>query len=243
VRPWKAVVLLPLLAPGCFQALLREAPSSTLAFTCAMMDPVQDDAVVVESWRGPDLALNVTPLLARLVPVLANLTGRDARLFSVGEQAGPPVPVGGWDRARLEAEAGPYLRQRTVTLRVLWVGSMADPATGLVAGPGTVAVALDSVAAGAQRMGRPVESVAFAVLLHQVGHALGETNQGVPVQDPDIQEREGPPGHDKDPAAVLNAAWDDARTMAWAGNATYDRFSAADLADWAAARGPGGVCT
>jgi hypothetical protein len=207
------------------------------------MDPVQDDAVVVESWLGPDAALDPAPLLARLVPLLANLTGRPPAAFSVALRQGPPVPAGGWDQAKLAAEAGPFLRQRTVTLRVLWVGSLAEPATGMVAGPGTVVVALDSVAAGAQRTGHPVDAAAFAVLLHQVGHALGATNQGVPVQDPDIQEREGPAGHDRDAAAVLNAAWDDARTMAWAGNATYDRFGAADLADWAAARRPGGVCT
>ncbi|HUR64082.1 MAG TPA: hypothetical protein VM241_06350 [Candidatus Thermoplasmatota archaeon] len=243
MRPWTVVVvLLPLLTAGCFQ-LLREGPSTTLGFTCAVLDPAQADAVVVESWLGPDVRLNATPVLARLVEVLAGLSGRSLSAFSIAQREGPAVPAGGWDRVRLAAEAGPYLGQRTVTLRVLWVGSMAEPATGFVARPGTVVVALDSVMAGAQQVGRPVEPVALAVLLHQVGHALGLVNQGVPVQDPDIQEREGPAGHDRDPAAVLNAAWDDARTLAWAGNATYDHFGAADRADWAAARGPGGVCT
>jgi hypothetical protein len=241
VRAW--VLVLPLLTAGCFQALLREGPSSTLGFTCAVLDPAQDDAVVLESWVAPDATVDVGPAVARLAAVLANVTGRAPATFSVVRQTGPAAPEGGWTRERLAAEAQPYLRQRTVTLRILWVDSMAEPATGFVAAPGTVVVALDSVAAGALLVGRPVGQVALAVLLHQVGHALGETNLGVPVQDPDIQDREGPAGHDRDPASVLNAAWDDARTLAWAGNATYDGYGAADLADWAAARQPGGVCT
>src|SRR5439155_1200292 len=111
------------------------------------------DAVVVESWVGPDVRLNVTPVLGQLAAVLGNVTGRGAGVVSVVERDGPPVPEGGWTREALAAQAQPYLRQRTVTLRVLWVGS-----------------------------------------------------------------------------------------MAWAANATYDGFGAADRADWAAARGPGGVC-
>jgi hypothetical protein len=241
VRAW--VVLLPLLTAGCFQALLPQGPSSTLAFTCALLDPAQADAVVVESWLGPDASLDAKPLLDRLAAVLADLSGRPASAFSVSERGGPPIPAGGWTREALAAEGQGYLRQRTVTLRVLWVGSMAETATGTVAAPGTVVVAVDSVAAGAQLLGRSVPEVALAVLLHHAGHALGLVNQGVPVQDPDIQDREGPPGHERDPAAVLNAAWDDARTLSWAGNATYDGFGAADRADWAAARAPGGVCT
>jgi hypothetical protein len=231
-----------LLTAGCFQALLRET-GSTLSFTCALLDPAVADAVVVESRIAPGGMLNVTPILARLAVVLGEVTGRDARAISVVQGEGPPEPPGGWNRSRLAAEAQPFLRSRVATLRILWVASMAEPATGMVAGPGTVVVALDSVLAGAQLVDRPPGEVALAVLLHQVGHALGEVNRGVPVQDPDIQEREGPPGHDRDPAAVLNVAWDDARTLAWEGNATYDHFSAPDLADWAAARRPGGVCT
>lgn len=243
MRAWVLVLLAPpLLTAGCFEALLREGTGSTLAFTCALMDPARSDAVVVESWLAPEASLNVTPLLARLVAVLADLTGRDPGVFSVSERHGPAAPEGGWNRSRLAAEAQPFLRSRVVTLRILWVASMAEPATGMVAGPGMVVVALDSVAAGAQLVGRPAGQVALAVLLHQVGHALGQVNEGIPVQDPGIQGREGPPGHAPDPAAVLNAAWDDARTLEWAGNATYDGFGAADLADWAAARRPGGVC-
>ncbi|HEX2065597.1 MAG TPA: hypothetical protein VHI93_02185, partial [Candidatus Thermoplasmatota archaeon] len=233
MRAWAA--LLPLLTAGCFHALLP-GPSSTLAFTCAVLDPAQADSIVVESWQGPGVTLDVAPLLARVADVLANASGRSPAAFSVAVREGPPVPEGGWTRDSLAAQGGPFLRQRAVTLRVFWVASLGEPATGLVATPGHVAVALDSVAAGAQRVGRAVPDVALGVLLHQVGHALGLVNQGVPVQDPDIQEREGPPGHHRDTAAVLHAAWDDARTLAWAANATYDGYTAADLADWAAAR-------
>jgi hypothetical protein len=237
------VLLVPLLLSGCFQAILREGPRSTLDFTCALMDSVQDDRIVVESWRAAEVDLNVTPILRHLVAILANLTGRDPGLFSVDERAGPDVPPGGWNRSRLAQAAGPYLRQRTVTLAVFWVASVGEwGPTGFLVAPGTVAVAMDNVAAGSARIGRPVAAVAQAVLLHEVGHALGQTNQGIPVQDPDIQDREGPPGHDRDPASVLHDAWDDAFKLAWAGNATYDGYPAPDLADWAAARSPGGVC-
>jgi hypothetical protein len=241
VRAW--LVLLPLLTAGCFQAILQAPGSSTLGFTCALMDPVQADGVVVESWLDPRSGMDVRPLAEGLLPVLANLSGRPSSAFSVRHEVGPAPPAGGWNRTNLAGAASSFIHGRTVVLRIQWVESMAEEATGLVAGPGNVVVALDSVQAAASRLGRPPATVAFAVLLHQVGHALGATNQGIPIQDPDIQEREGPPGHDKDPASVLNAAWDDARTATWSDNSTYDRFPAPDLADWAAARAPGGVCT
>jgi len=234
------------LLAGCFQALLQAEPSTTLGFTCTLMDPTQADSIVLESWVEPGTWLtpaNASTLLARFVPLLANLTGRPAGSISWSLADAPSPPAAGWNRTNLAGQAGPFLRQRVATMRIWWVASLREPATGLVAAPGAVAVALDSVAAAADRIGHPRAEVAFGVLLHQAGHALGETNQGVPVQDPDLQEREGPPGHDKDPTSVLNAGWDDARTLTWAANATYAGYPAADLADWAAARVPGGVCT
>jgi hypothetical protein len=246
VRPWAVVVVLgPLLLSGCFQALLREGPSTTLSFTCALMDPAQDDAIVVQSFLAPTApsSLGIGAILGRLVTVLSNLTGRPPSIFSIDQQAGRDPPATGWNRSLLADQAGGFLRQRTVTFHILWVDSLRETGTGFVAGPGTVVVALDSVAAAADRLGRPLAQVAMGVLLHQVGHALGETNQGVPVQDRRILQREGPPGHDLDPASVLNMAWDDARTVTWAEGTTYDRYPATNVADWAAARSPGGVCT
>ena len=157
-------VLLPLLTAGCFQALLREGPSSTLGFTCAAMDPVHADGLLVQSWTAPGLAFNATPALARLAPLLVNLTGRPPSAIQVEDRAGPAVPAGGWNRTLLAAQAQPFLRQRTVTLRILWVDSMAETATGFVAGPGTVVVAVDSVAAAAARTERPLPAVALGVL-------------------------------------------------------------------------------
>ncbi|HUR62330.1 MAG TPA: hypothetical protein VM286_08225 [Candidatus Thermoplasmatota archaeon] len=243
MRAWRALLpLLPLVASGCFQALLQAPGSSTLGFACAMMDPVQADGVQVESWIDPRVSLDARPWALRLVGVLANATGRSPSAFAFRHEVGPPPPQDGWNRTNLADAATSFIHGRTVALRILWVESVAEEATGMVAGPGNVVVALDSVQAAALRIGRPVGDVAFAVLLHQVGHAMGATNLGVPVQDPDIQDREGPPGHDKDPASVLNAAWDDARTVTWSDNSTYDRYPAPVLADWAGARGPGGVC-
>jgi hypothetical protein len=78
------------------------------------------------------------------------------------------------------------------------------------------------------------------VLLHHLGHALGLVNRGIPVQDPALHEREGPPGHEPDPASVLAAGWDRASTMEWAPGATYTRYSVGAVSDWQGARS--GVC-
>lgn len=236
------LAIVPLLLAGCFQDAFRD-PASTLGFACAVLNPALGGEVHIEGWSEPGLP-DLRPLLAKLGRELANATGRADAGFRVTLVDEPARPAAGWNRSALEFwGARPYLAQGVATLHAGFVGSFGErDATGFVAAPGSVVVAWEGVRAAADRLGRSHEEAAFAVLLHHIGHALGEVNAGIPVQQSDIQDQEAPPGHDKDPASVLHAGWDDARTIVWA-NGTYDRYPATSVRDWTAARAPGGVCT
>jgi hypothetical protein len=238
----RALIPLPLLLAGCLQGLPGAGPATTLAFTCAVLDPVQSDSVLVEAWTGSGAGEPWPGVAARVAAALAEATGRPGA-FRAAVREGPPPPEEGWNRTTLQewARGQDTLRQRVATLRLLWQPGEGN-ATGTLLSPGVVLLAPEPVRAAAERLGRPEREVAIAVALHHAGHALGLVNEGVPVQERDIQEREGPPGHDRDPASVFHAGWEDARTALWAANATYDRYPASAAADWRAARQPGGVC-
>lgn len=240
-----AVAALALATAGCFSEILPGPPVSTLAFACAAIDPETAERMRIVTYTGEGIVLDLRRPTDALSVQLALVSGRDAGLTSHLVRTLPDEPQGGWNETRLSAwvRDEPFLGRGQVTLRILWLERLGEGnGTGLVAAPGAVVLSQAAIRDGAARLGRGEGDVATAVLLHFAGHALGVTNRGVPVQDPGIQEREGPAGHDADPASVLAFGWEDARTMAWAANATYDRFPDAALADWQAAKAPGGVC-
>ncbi len=240
-----AVAAVTVAVPGCFSEILPQAPVSTLAFACAAIDPATAARLRIVTYVEDGVGLPVGAAIGALAQQLVNLSGRDPSSVAEASLPAPDEPKAGWNESRLAAwvRDEPFVGRGQVTLRVLWLRSFGDgEQAGLVPAPGAVVLSARAIEAGAQRMGRPVGEVTVAVLLHFTGHALGATNRGIPVQDPDIQEREGPAGHDADPASVLAVGWEDARTMAWAANATYGRYPDAALADWQAAREESGVC-
>ena len=247
-RAWRtslAALALALALPGCFSEILPQGPVSTLAFACAAIDPATAPRVRILSYAGDGVTLATGPATGLLALRLAELSGRDPSLVAASSLPAPDEPGAGWSETRLAewVRGEPFLGRGQVTLRVLWLEGVGDGhRAGLVPAPGAVVLSQQAIVAGAARIGHPPDEVAAAVLLHFAGHALGATNRGIPVQDPDLQEREGPPGHDADPRSVLAAGWEDARTMAWAADAAYDRYPDAALADWQAARADAGVC-
>lgn len=243
LAPAGALLALALVLPGCFSQILPAGPATRLEFACAVLDPGVADQVVIESWTERDVDLATRPALAALAAELGGIGDRGSGVVLRVEDGRVAPPRGGWDDASLRAwlEDRPFRASADPRLHVLWAATLGGPSSAVV-DPGLVAVAQDAVRAGAGRLGVGEAEVARAVLLHAAGHALGAVNQGVPVQDPDLQEREGPPGHDPDPASVLHAGWEDPAAMAWAPNATYDAYPARLHADWEAAVAPGGVC-
>lgn len=261
---WVAAVALAVALGGCFSEILPGPPVSTLDFTCAVLDARGVERVRIQSHGAPD-SIDFTAskestdspgspdstgaratALAALAQEMMALAGREASQIVVTEQEFPSALEGEWNASALTqwAQDEAFLARNQVILYVLWFPALADATTlGLIPAPATVALSEGAIQLAAAHLNRTTEEVARAVLLHFAGHALGVTNRGIPVQDPDLQVREGTPGHDADPASVMADGWEDARTASWAANATYDRYPDAAHADWQAARGPGGVCT
>lgn len=230
---------------GCFSEILPGPPVSTLAFACAAIDSDTVQRLRLVSYVADGVDLDVAPATGALAQQLRELSGRDDSTMSLLIQDAPEEPKGGWTEPALAAwvRDEPFLGRNQVTLRVLWLDSFGDGhQTGLVPAPGAVVLSQVAIEDGARRLGEDAAAVATAVLLHFAGHALGATNRGIPVQDPSIQEREDPAGHDADPASVLAVGWEDARTMAWDPATAHDRWPDAAHADWQAAKAPGGVC-
>lgn len=240
-----ALAALAVAASGCFSEILPQAPVSTLAFACAAIDPGTVPRLRIVTYAEEGIVLPVAAATHVLESRLAELSGRDAQAIVQATLPAPEEPKEAWNETRLAdwVRGEPFVGRGQVTLRVLWLEALGDgDQTGLVPAPGAVVLSQSAILAGAARTSHPADEVAVAALLHFTGHALGATNRGIPVQDPDIQEREGPAGHDADPASVLAVGWEDARTMTWAANATYDHWPDAALADWRAAREDPGVC-
>lgn len=234
---------LPVLLAGCFSEILPASPETKLEFICHVLDPGQAERLVLDAWVGDGVDLEVTGPQAALVAQLAEVGARDGGV-SVDRHDGPDAPRRGWNATNLAEwlEDQPTEIGDEVHLHLLWAESLGGGTTLLLPAHGLVAVAQDAIREGAFRLGVPEVDVARAVLLHAVGHALGAVNLGVPVQGTDLAAREGPAGHDPDPASVMHAGWDEASTMAWAANATYAGWPAAVHADWDAAVRPGGAC-
>lgn len=234
-----------LLLSGCFAELLPASAGTRLAFTCAMLDPQRASVAVLQSYVGEDVHLDISVAITALRDELTILSGRDAADLGAVQRTGPAVPADGWNATTVAAwgASQPFQSGNRVLMRILWVDRLDDDRlSGVAPVAGTIALSQHAILAGAARLAADPSVVARAVLLHFAGHALGVVNQGVPVQDPDIQEREGPASHDPDPTSVLHAAWEDPRTMAWSAGAAYDRYPDDLHRDWAAAKAPGGVC-
>lgn len=243
-----AALLVALASSGClsgFSEVLPTPPVSTLAFACAVLDGDGVERVRLASYQEAD-GLDPSVALAALASEVALLAARPPGAVTVANRTLPEAPAGGWNATTLGdwARQTPFLNRNQVTLRILWLTVLDHPdQMGLVPAPGAVALSQTALETAALRLNRSSDDVVRAALLHFAGHALGATNRGIPVQDPDLQVREGSAGHDADPASVLAAGWEDARSVEWVANATYDRYPGAAHADWHAARGPGGVCT
>jgi hypothetical protein len=226
------LVAAAVLLSGCSD-ILPQGPGSRLEFACAVLDPDVAGRVVVHAWVADGIALDVEGAHQALGRELGRLGARDGGVsFALH---GLDEPSRGWDDATLRrwVDDLPFDLGDEVHLHVLWTSSLGSGTALLVGPPGVVAIAADAVAGGAQRLNVSADDVARAVLLHAVGHALGAVNQGIPVQDAAVAGREGPAGHDPDPASVLHAGWEDQRTMRWAANATYDAYGQALRGDWA----------
>lgn len=239
-----ALVVAAVASAGCLSQIVPGPPPSTLAFACAAIDPATAPRMRVVTYVEA-IGVDVDAPMQALAEQLRLVSGRASQDVTPLRRAAPEAPEGGWTDAELEAwvRDEPFLGRDQVTLRVLWLPTLEDGnVTGWVPAPGAVVLSASAIESGAARLHRPEAEVATAVLLHHVGHALGATNRGIPVQDPDLQEREGAPGHDADPGSVLAVGWETVPTMAWAANATYDHYPAAALADWQAARESEGVC-
>ena len=241
VRGALFVTLAALASSGCFSEILVPPPTTVLEFTCHVLDQTVSETVVLESWgSGPGSREAVEALRSELVRV----TGRFSASMTVSSRDAANPPGSAWE----PEEVPEWARERTfsdgnaVVFRILWVDSLGGNMTG-ASGAGTVAVAADAVAGVAARLNVTVGDAARVLLFHHAGHALGVVNRGIPVQDPTIQEREGPPGHEPDPASVLDGGWEDVRTADWAPGATYEGYSDGVRGDWAGAVAPGGVCT
>ena len=241
-----AVAAVAILAAGCLDAVGAERgpslPQALLWRSLSRSILVEVDAV---PGHGPD------PGTLDLVrDTLATVTGKPVTMTAPS----PMAPQGGNYREgdllrihRREAffgeEAGALVGDRAV-LHVLYLdGRMAgDDATHRTLGrtlmdAGLVAVFHDTYA-GSHRVANDTASPAAAemdrhVLLHEVGHALGLVNNGVPQlrdhMDPDF------PGHSRYPESVMY----DHPPMTPAGLVTGDvstSFDVDDLADLAAFR-------
>ena len=232
------VVLAALLAAGCSDILVLP-PSTTFDFACAALD--HGERFTVQSWLDDDLPQGLEGTGEWLRSPLSQATGRTAESIRIAGARDLPARAAAPGGIMAWAADQDVFRTDGAILMVAWVPRLEDAnATGTVAAPGVVVLAHDTIAAAASA-GRTFDEIGLAVLLHHVGHALGAINLGIPVQDPDIQVREGPPHHDPDPDSVLHRGWDDVRTVEWH-NGPYDRFPAGALADWAAARSATGAC-
>lgn len=243
-----AALVVALGLSGCLSGFSEVLPApnvSNLAFACAVLDADGVERVRLASYQDasePDRS----DALAALAAELAILADRSPGSISIAYRGLPEAPAEGWNTTTLGdwARDSSFLARNLVTLRILWLTTLDHhDQVGIVPAPGAVALSGTAIEAAALRLNRSNDDVARAALLHFAGHALGVTNRGIPVHDPDLQVREGTAGHDADPASVLAAGWEDARSVVWVANATYDRYPGAAHADWQAARGPDGVCT
>src|ERR1041385_4246989 len=226
------------LTAGCFDEVFPVPPGTGMAFICAVLDRHDAKTVALQSWVGKGVDLERQPALDALRAQVEAMSGRDDAHVKFTNRTGPPEPKAGWNESTVQTWSlgEPYQVRSLVNLRILWVDSLGDGnLTGMAPAPGTIALSQLGIERGAAHLGIDEATTARIVLLHFAGHALGVVNQGIPVQDPDLQEREGPASHEPDPASVMNVGWEDARTMTWAPNATYDAYSAPLHADWAAA--------
>ena len=226
---------------GCFADLLVQGPMTTRNFACFVLDPEGPPLEIVvqaESESAYDPVVPATALEQELVRVSGREPGSIGRSFLHG----PAAPEGGWTQESLDAWAATQVvEEADLRLHVLWAqeADLLAPSGARLA-PGVVVVVHEEVVLGAERLERPVDEVAAWVLMHQVGHALGQVNDGVPVQDPDLAKRENPPKHDPSPGSVMHTGWHAAATMPR--NVTEPMYPEAALEDWDAARAPGGVC-
>jgi hypothetical protein len=226
---------------GCFAALIELPSESHFGFACRVLDPREADDVIVQVWRGEGVEMDLQRPAAILIDALANATGRSIQDFTYTHRHGPDPPRGSWNQTSLTAwslERAPEARGPAI-LRIVVVDAWLTSGDRL--GPGAVVVSQAAAMAGAAQTGRSPTEVAGALFMHYAGHALGVVNDGIPVQDPNLQDREGPANHEPDPRSVMHEGWHSAATMAWPPGAGPLRYSDGVRQDWQAAVN-GGVC-
>lgn len=235
-----AVLLVSITGSGCVAELVGPGELTSQQFACEVLtnDRVRIQVLVEDATALSEAG--VAPLRAELQRVAADGLpgGRDVDVRFDTRRA-----QGAWTDSRLadEAQRVPVLQAGTVTARVYWLQSHEEPHRTLAnVGPGIVAVFEEPVWRAAAARNASADDVAAVVLLHAFGHALGVVNDGIPVVERSIGNREGPPKHDWDPASVMSVHWHHADTMQWT-EGTAPAWPASAHADWAFAAREG-VC-
>ncbi len=218
------LVLLVVAVSGC-TSWLDNSSASHLGFICRALDVEGEPDLRLHIWgEGWDAAA-----LSVATEVEAAL-GREDVPISFEVEAAPDgsdaEEVAAW------AEDHRFFRGRGLHMHLVWVPSVEGNVTGAVWAPGIVAVSREAVLMSGLAPG----DAATGMALHQVGHALGLVNNGVPVLDRNITSREGSPTHSADIHAVMHENWH--YVGASPGNTLA--FSSIDHAEWAAARD--GIC-
>lgn len=233
-------VLLSLLASGCLAAeFLAPETETARSFSCAVLTADAYPFMVVRIGKETGVRSSVAGPATHLRTVLSEHSEKDVLDIELEIEADVVPPEGGWSEAAFAARAQLFSFQedrRTVALEVLWIQAGLGGITGKVLAPGMVVVSQDAIRAKASQAGAPLEATAIAVLLHQVGHALGQVNDGIPM----VADHEGSPKHDSDHASVMHEAWHDAATVPE--GPPPQGYGADAVADWQTAIGEGGVC-
>lgn len=227
---------------GCLaNEFLAPIDETARTFSCAVLSDGDYPALLVRVEKDPAVRYSVAGPVGHLREVVANHSEKALEAIELEIRVGFVPPEGGWTEEALadQAERHSFKAGRNVVvLTIWWTEGPLGAGTGTVLAPGLVVLAQDAITAKAAATGFPGEGVARAVLLHHVGHALGQVNDGIPMQ----QDHEGSAKHGSDITSVMHPTWHDAGPFPEPLAAPPEEYPAAVAVDWAAARAEGGVC-
>lgn len=225
---------------GCFAAeFLGPTDQTTRLFACAVLSPTAYPLMTIHVEKEEGIQFSVAHPLEVLRGSLINVTGRPGSLVEAEVATGVAPPEGGWHADSFEerAERSDFRADRdTVRLDIIWSASRHQDQTGMLVAPGLVFLSHPAIVELATATGSPLERTAAVVLLHHVGHAMGQVNDGIPMQE----DHEGTPKHEPDMASVMHEAWHS--LDAPLGAVPAPAYSDAVLDDWDAATDEAGVC-
>lgn len=224
---------------GCVTSIFVDTTLTTREFACEALSEGHKPSLVIEARVDERTDLSPLDALAALRNAIADVGYRspdsiEVRIVPV-EDAPDVWDADAWSLELADHDGRQGLR--TLHMVVYWVHDLPGTTTGMMLEPGVFAIDEGGLETKAGATGRPLQSVAVAALLHHAGHALGATNQGIPMQ----ANHEGQPGHDADVASVMHHSLHHGADPTWAG-VTYSNYTAALQADWAAAINDSLVC-